>query len=66
MEETKKEKLVYTVRELSELLGISMNNAYNMTYIEGFPVIHVGRKKLIPKAALEEWLMKAGGSQVNR
>ena len=39
------EKLVYTVKELSELLGISTATAYKMTDIEGFPVIIAGKKR---------------------
>lgn len=46
----------YTVKELAEYLGIGYSTANELTWTEGFPVIQLGRKKLIPKAALEEWL----------
>ena len=54
------EKLTYSVKELAEIMGVSLNRAYDMTNIEGFPVIKIGVRKLIPKAALEEWLLKPG------
>ncbi|GFI60891.1 hypothetical protein IMSAG049_00040 [Clostridiales bacterium] len=54
------EKLTYSVKELAKVMGVSLNRAYDMTHIEGFPVIKVGARKLIPKAALEKWLLEAG------
>lgn len=54
------EKLTYSVKELAEVLGVSVNRAYDITHIEGFPVIKIGVRKLIPKAALEQWLLTAG------
>lgn len=49
-------KLVLTVRDLADQLQISMPVAYAMTDKPGFPVVRVGRKKLIPIADLEIWL----------
>lgn len=54
------EKLTYTVKELAELLGIGLNRAYDMTNIKGFPVIKIGSRKLVPKVALDQWLLNAG------
>lgn len=50
------ERLTYTVAEVAKVLGISMPTAYDLTESEGFPVIRIGRKKLVPKKELEEWL----------
>ncbi len=50
------EKLTYSVRELAEALGIGISAAYKLTNIEGFPVVQIGARKIIPKAALENWL----------
>ena len=52
------ETKVYTVRDLQDVLGISKQNAYALTRREGFPVLRVGRRLLIPKAALDEWLLQ--------
>ena len=57
--------LVITVKELKERLRISLPTAYAMTELPGFPVLRVGRKKLIPLADLERWLSReaVGGTE---
>lgn len=52
------EKLVLSVRELAERLGVSMPTAYALTEREGFPVVRLGHKKVVPLADLEHWLSK--------
>ena len=54
------EKLTYSVKEMAEVLGIGVNKAYELKFIEGFPFIKLGTKKIIPKAALEKWLLETG------
>lgn len=49
-------RTVITVRELAHVWNLSMPTAYALTEREGFPVVRVGRKKLIPVAELEKWL----------
>ena len=58
-------KLVLNVRELADRLQVSMPTAYAMTELPGFPVLRVGRKKLIPITDLERWLSReaAGGTE---
>lgn len=51
------EKLVYTVKETAKLLNIGMNKAYDLIQQKQIPVVKVGRKFLVPKQALETWLM---------
>ena len=48
--------MVWTVREMATELKISMPMAYRMTEEEGFPVLRVGRKKLIIVDELDGWL----------
>ena len=45
-----------SVKELAEMLGISENKAYQLTRIPGFPVIKMGRNKLILLSKLDEFL----------
>ena len=52
------ERATLTVKELAEYIGVSYNTANELTWIEGFPVIQLGRKKLIPKNALDAWLLE--------
>ena len=46
------ERLVYRVAEAGELLGISRAFAYELLARGELPVICLGRRRLVPKAAL--------------
>lgn len=48
--------LTLTVRQFADRMQVSMPTAYAVTEQEGFPVIRIGKKKLILQAALERWL----------
>lgn len=50
------EKLCLTVPETAKLLGISRGLAYELARSGELPVIHLGRRLLIPKKALEAML----------
>ncbi|NLD45876.1 MAG: helix-turn-helix domain-containing protein [Clostridiaceae bacterium] len=50
------EKLVYTVNETAKLLNIGMNKAYELIQNQQIPNVRIGRKILIPKKSLEDWL----------
>lgn len=47
------EKLTITV---AEMLNICLPKAYELTRIEGFPCLRIGRKVLIPLEGLKEWV----------
>ncbi len=47
-----------TPREFADFIGVGYRTALDITHREGFPVIVVGRKRLIPKEALEKWMME--------
>jgi len=53
-----KERLVYSVYELVELLGISISSAYQAIERNEIPHVKVGSRILIPKKMLDEWLSK--------
>ena len=57
------EKLVYSVVEVAELLGISKSYAYELVKLKKLPVLDLGRRKVIPKNALETWIKE--NSNVN-
>jgi excisionase family DNA binding protein len=46
------ERLVFTVSEAGELLGISRAFAYELVARGELPVIKLGRRRLVPKVAL--------------
>ncbi len=55
------EKLVYTVRETANVLNVGMNKAYELIQQKQIPYVRVGRRILIPKNALENWLKQSVG-----
>lgn len=58
VEDHKKEiaKKTLTIKELAEVLQISENKARQLTYAKDFPVIVLGKTRLIVKSKLDEWL----------
>jgi excisionase family DNA binding protein len=50
--QTPLERLVYTVAEAGEMLGISRAFAYELVARGELPVIKLGRRRLVPKAGL--------------
>ena len=58
MDTKTKERLVYSVYDLVELLGISISSVYKALERNEIPHIKVGSRILIPKKMLDEWLSK--------
>lgn len=52
------EKLLYSIPEAAEVLGISKSMAYNLVHVEGFPIIKFGTRIMVPIKGLEEWTEK--------
>ena len=50
------ERMTMTVQELAKEMGISLPIAYKLVQQKGFPVIHVGRRIVIPVAAFQKWM----------
>lgn len=53
------ESKVYTIKDIQNYLGIGKNNAYKLLKLQGFPVIKIGKKYIIPKDLFEEWVRKS-------
>ena len=51
-----RKKLTYTVGEAAEALGVSKNTMYQIVRTDGFPVIVLGKKRVIPIEAFKRWL----------
>ena len=49
-------KLTVSVDEAAQLLGINRVTVYRLARQKDFPAVFVGRRILIPKRGLEEWL----------
>jgi excisionase family DNA binding protein len=59
------ERLTYDVPEAGRLLGLSRNSAYAAAKAGLIPVLNVGRRMLVPKAALHE-MLSIGGAKWQR
>ena len=55
------EKLVISVAETAKILGISLPTAYRAD----FPAFHIGRRALVDRAGLEQWISVQAGSHQN-
>lgn len=60
------EKLTLSVEEAGKLLGVSRQIAYQLSRQAGFPTLHIGRRVLVPRKQLEEWMDRhVTGAEVN-
>ncbi len=51
------EKMVYSIQEVAELLGISRSYAYELVRKGTIPgALVLGKKRLIPKEKFAEWV----------
>ena len=57
--------LCYDMKTLQEVIPLGKNRLYDLVHSEGFPRISVGKRIIIPKKALEEWLEKTAFMQGN-
>lgn len=56
------ERMMYTVKEISEALGMGTNQTYALVKSNDFPSIKIGQQYFIPKDLFEEWIRKRAGS----
>lgn len=50
------EKLVYSIQEAADLLGISRSYAYELVRNGTIPALVLGRKRVIPKEKFITWI----------
>ena len=53
------ERKAVSVAEAAEMIGVSINKAYQMVHAGELPAKHCGKRWLVPVAALERWLEEA-------
>ena len=61
MEKSINQKMAYSITEMAAVLGIGRNKAHDLAKEPGFPIISLGRRKVIPVKALGEWLERKAG-----
>lgn len=54
------EKMVLTVKETAQILGLSRNSVYQGVLTGQIPCLKVGKRILVPRKALEELLASVG------
>lgn len=57
-------KAMLSVEEAGELLGISRQLAYQLANRDDFPCLRIGRRMLIPRNKLLEWVDNHCGQEV--
>lgn len=57
------EKTTLSITECAKNLGISRNLAYELARTGRLPVLRLGRRLLVPRAALDRMLTEAGRVQ---
>jgi len=55
-----------TVQDLKKLFNIGNNKAYELTYYKNFPKIKIGRKIIIPKKQLMQWIENQTIIEINK
>lgn len=50
------EKLVLSVPEAAEVMGVSRTMMYSIVKIKGFPAVVVGKRILVSAKGLERWI----------
>ena len=63
-QESKPQSLSYQPNELAGELGVSRQLIYRGLRDGSIPSIRMGKRFLIPRSAIQEWLRTAGGGQI--
>lgn len=58
------QKMMLSVEEAGELLGVSRQLAYQLANRDDFPCLRIGRRMLIPRNKLLEWVNNHCGQEV--
>lgn len=57
------QKLVYSVDEAAQALGVSRSTVYNLIHQADFPALKVRNRQLISRELLAEWVRKRAGGE---
>ena len=53
-----------SVVEASKILGIGKNAMYSLVHQPGFPCVKIGKKIIIRRSGLDEWMKDHEGKEV--
>ena len=59
MNDQEMQNLPFTLnaQQVADVLGIARNSAYTLMHSEGFPTIHIGKRLLVPRDKLLQWIV---------
>jgi excisionase family DNA binding protein len=60
------DRLTFTAKEAAQLIGVNYVTLLELARTKTFPAVWVGRRCVVPKAALLDWLnrQRGGGGSV--
>lgn len=59
---TMSEKMLLTVQEAADLTGLCTITIYELARTQGFPAVRVGRRVLISRKGLDDWIAAQAGA----
>ncbi len=54
----------YNITDLTRIMKIGRNKAYDLCKVKGFPAIKIGSTNLIPKQYLKKWIKENVGCEI--
>lgn len=54
--------ITLSASQVAQVLGISRANAYTLMHSKGFPTIQIGKRMVVPKNKLMEWMERQTAS----
>ena len=54
--------ITLSANQVAQVLGISRANAYTLMHSKGFPTIQIGKRMVVPKNKLIEWMERQTSS----
>ena len=54
--------ITLSANQVAQVLGISRANAYTLMHSKGFPTIQIGKRMVVPKNKLIEWMERQAES----
>lgn len=56
--------LMLSVQEIAKVLGISSSSGYELMHTDGFPVLKIGSRMVVPKEKFREWVKQNTGGSI--
>jgi len=58
--------MTISIEEMAKQLGISRPTAYTLANSGGFPILKIGKRKVVPVLGLQEWIKKNSSAAAQR